>query len=164
MLPHSLTSLTHSLTHCLHYSLHSLTSLTHFTHFTHSLTSFHTYPTLPPSHPQLTSYPIVQIHCSHPPSPNDDSWALIDSAGADAGSLYLTPDEAELVPPADFHIVKFYRPDLGLWERVVVDDFFPVNPGSNVPKYSRSQDPELWVMIVEKAYAKVRAAASILLI
>lgn len=37
---------------------------------------------------------------------------------------------------------------------VVLDDYFPVDP-SNQPAFAGSKDQELWVMLIEKAWAKV---------
>lgn len=41
----------------------------------------------------------------------------------------------------------------GLWECVVIDDYFPLY--KKKPIYSRNNEDELWVMMIEKAYAKV---------
>ena len=46
----------------------------------------------------------------------------------------------------------------GEYESIVVDDWFPCSEGLNenyVPFFSRSANPDLWVMIAEKAWAKV---------
>jgi hypothetical protein len=67
---------------------------------------------------------------------------------------------AATVSGNSFHILKFYRPDTGEWERIVVDDYFPVVPseekdGMFDAKYARSwQRDEAWIMVVEKAFAK----------
>jgi hypothetical protein len=42
----------------------------------------------------------------------------------------------------------------GLWTSVRVDDYIPCYPGSG-PIFSKSHGNELWVMLVEKAYAKL---------
>ena len=42
----------------------------------------------------------------------------------------------------------------GMWQSVLVDDLVPCFPGGG-PAYSRAHGPELWVMLVEKAYAKL---------
>lgn len=42
----------------------------------------------------------------------------------------------------------------GIWETVVVDDFFPCYPDGG-PVYARGHDNELWVLLLEKAYAKL---------
>jgi calpain-15 len=41
-----------------------------------------------------------------------------------------------------------------VWETVVVDDFFPCYPDGG-PVYARGHDNELWVLLLEKAYAKL---------
>ena len=42
----------------------------------------------------------------------------------------------------------------GLWITVTVDDFFPCKPEGG-PVYSRANGSELWVLLLEKAFAKV---------
>ena len=42
----------------------------------------------------------------------------------------------------------------GEWNTVTVDDFFPCYPLGN-PLFSKAQGNELWVMLLEKAYAKI---------
>ena len=42
----------------------------------------------------------------------------------------------------------------GCWEIETVDDYFPCYPGGG-PVYGRSHDNELWVLLLEKAYAKL---------
>ena len=41
----------------------------------------------------------------------------------------------------------------GQWQTYVVDDYFPCYPGGG-PVYSRAHGDELWVLLLEKAYAK----------
>jgi hypothetical protein len=58
----------------------------------------------------------------------------------------------------------------GIWEEVIVDDFFPVFPYSKAPVFSSLTSPDItahteevhkkffnqiWLMLLEKAYAKV---------
>lgn len=43
----------------------------------------------------------------------------------------------------------------GIWKLVWVDDFFPCDPHSKKPAFTRSSDAELWVLILEKAWAKL---------
>lgn len=52
------------------------------------------------------------------------------------------------------YIVKLYRSDLGRWERVLIDDYFPVRDGDWTPLFACSTEAEMWVMALEKAYAK----------
>ena len=42
----------------------------------------------------------------------------------------------------------------GNWVHVVVDDYFPCSPEGG-PVYSRGEGDELWVLLLEKAFAKV---------
>jgi hypothetical protein len=42
----------------------------------------------------------------------------------------------------------------GMWSTVRVDDFFPCYPGAG-PMFSRSHGNELWVLLAEKAFAKI---------
>ena len=40
----------------------------------------------------------------------------------------------------------------GMWEQVILDDYFPSNRGEFA--FSHSEQKELWVALIEKAYAK----------
>lgn len=42
----------------------------------------------------------------------------------------------------------------GIWEAVVLDDYFPCR-NNKVPAFSKSNGKELWVLLLEKAYAKL---------
>jgi len=42
----------------------------------------------------------------------------------------------------------------GEWIEVTVDDYFPCFPNDG-PMFSRSNGNELWVLLLEKAYAKI---------
>lgn len=44
----------------------------------------------------------------------------------------------------------------GFWQEVVVDDYFPCD--FNAPAFSRASGPELWVMLLEKAWAKLHGS------
>jgi len=57
----------------------------------------------------------------------------------------------------DFNEQGVYELNLsknGEWCRVVVDDYFPCYPNGG-PMFSRSNGNELWVLLLEKAYAKL---------
>lgn len=43
----------------------------------------------------------------------------------------------------------------GLWVDVTLDDYFPCNPATRLPRFSRANGAELWVLLLEKALAKV---------
>lgn len=42
----------------------------------------------------------------------------------------------------------------GSWRRYIIDDYLPVNRGSNSLAFSRTEENEMWVTLIEKAYAK----------
>lgn len=48
--------------------------------------------------------------------------------------------------------IKFVKN--GEWVEVTIDDLFPCYPFGG-PLFSRSQGNEMWVLLIEKAYAKV---------
>jgi len=56
---------------------------------------------------------------------------------------------------AEYYLVRFFRPDLAQWEYVAVTDAFPcvISNGKKVPAFAHSDEPETWVMVLEKAYA-----------
>lgn len=43
----------------------------------------------------------------------------------------------------------------GIWEEVVLDDLVPCNRSSNKPAFNNTKNDELWVILMEKAWAKV---------
>mmetsp|Transcript_5084 Transcript_5084/g.14399 ORF Transcript_5084/g.14399 Transcript_5084/m.14399 type:complete len:841 (-) Transcript_5084:62-2584(-) len=45
----------------------------------------------------------------------------------------------------------------GQWQTVAVDDYFPCFPGGG-PAYSKGHGNELWVLLLEKAYAKLHGS------
>ena len=59
---------------------------------------------------------------------------------------------------SDYHMIRFYHSDKDDWEHVLVDDMVPKSITQNDPKghsvYGHSREPETWVMMIEKAYAK----------
>jgi len=50
------------------------------------------------------------------------------------------------------HVINFWHN--GIKEQVVLDDYFPCKPFSG-PIYTKTSDDELWVAVLEKAYAKI---------
>ena len=46
----------------------------------------------------------------------------------------------------------------GQWMDVLLDDYFPCKGPMQGPVFSRAHGPELWVMLVEKAYAKLQGS------
>jgi hypothetical protein len=66
--------------------------------------------------------------------------------------LDLFPTESRQVSACGAYTVRFCKN--GNWTIVRVDDFFPCYPGGG-PIFSRNNENELWVLILEKAYAKL---------
>ena len=54
----------------------------------------------------------------------------------------------------DFGIYKVKLCRMGSWKTVIVDDFFPCYPLGD-PIFSKNNFKELWVLLVEKAFAKL---------
>ena len=49
----------------------------------------------------------------------------------------------------------------GMWRTVTVDDYFPCEPKGG-PIFSRGNGNELWVLLIEKAYAKIHGSYTLL--
>ena len=43
----------------------------------------------------------------------------------------------------------------GEWNVVILDDYFPCNVGNKKPIFTKPNSNELWVMLLEKAWAKI---------
>ena len=46
----------------------------------------------------------------------------------------------------------------GLRTSVVVDDYVPVNPETELPAFFHSETQELWALLLEKAWAKLHGS------
>ena len=44
---------------------------------------------------------------------------------------------------------------MGEWKNVIIDDLFPCIWEDSGPCYSRTNEGELWLLLLEKAYSKV---------
>lgn len=40
------------------------------------------------------------------------------------------------------------------WERIIIDDYIPCKKGTKTPKFATPNGRELWVLLLEKAFAK----------
>eukprot|EP01038_Epipyxis_sp_PR26KG_P014549 gene14549-19531_t len=81
-----------------------------------------------------------------------DCWFLCALAALAEFDLLVR----ELFPDTSASATGAYNVRLcknGLWRTIRVDDFFPCYPGGG-PVYSRSHGNELWVLLLEKAFAK----------
>ena len=43
----------------------------------------------------------------------------------------------------------------GLWREVLLDEYFPISIANGKPAFNSTKSNALWVMLLEKAYAKV---------
>ena len=68
-------------------------------------------------------------------------------------NLFL--EESQTVSPHGVYKLRLCKN--GQWQTVTVDDYFPCWPGGG-PAYSRSHGNELWVLLLEKAYAKLHGS------
>ena len=55
-------------------------------------------------------------------------------------------------PSGCYPINIFYK---GEQKTIIVDDYFPFDPSTKTPAFSRSEDNDLWVLLLEKCWAKV---------
>ena len=68
--------------------------------------------------------------------------------------------QGDRIEPTDasYHMIRFYHSDKDDWEHVIVDDLVPKAMTKSDPQghsvYGHSREPETWVMMIEKAYAK----------
>ena len=63
----------------------------------------------------------------------------------------------EINPKGFYEIILFID---GEWQIVFVDDYFPVTKGTNLLSFAGSVGNELWVLLLEKAWAKVNGGYS----
>jgi len=52
-----------------------------------------------------------------------------------------------------YQLRLFHKPD-NKWNTITLDDYFPVNISSNQPIFAQPQGNEIWVLLMEKAFAK----------
>eukprot|EP00753_Platysulcus_tardus_P013431 PLAT3679.10.p1 GENE.PLAT3679.10~~PLAT3679.10.p1 ORF type:complete len:805 (+),score=398.15 PLAT3679.10:58-2472(+) len=68
-------------------------------------------------------------------------------------ALFTIPGEGEM-ETSEGGVYKLRLCKGGAWQTVTIDDYFPTFPEGG-PVYSRAHGAELWVLLVEKAYAKL---------
>lgn len=54
----------------------------------------------------------------------------------------------------DFGVYKLKLCKMGQWKTIIIDDFFPCFPLGE-PIFSRNNEKEIWVLLIEKAFAKL---------
>eukprot|EP01052_Picozoa_sp_SAG31_P067825 SAG31_NODE_26621_length_439_cov_0.914706_1_plen_108_part_00 len=57
--------------------------------------------------------------------------------------------------PRGRYVLQLYSPKPKVWETIVVDDWVPCERGSGKPIFAQPKGKELWVTLLEKAFAKV---------
>ena len=67
-------------------------------------------------------------------------------------SLFVTTD----VNAAGIYVVKFLI--YGKSYNIVVDDYFPYDPKTRRPAFTQTKGNEIWVLILEKAWAKINGS------
>jgi calpain-15 len=86
-----------------------------------------------------------------------DCWLMCTLCALATKPLYIT----KLFQNAEYNEHNFYRLRLckdGEWQTVTVDDLIPCSKASKEPVFSRNNGNELWVIILEKAYAKLHGS------
>ena len=84
-----------------------------------------------------------------------DCWFLCAlSSLAEFPQLVMNLFEEQSKDSSEAGVYKLRLCKNGQWVTVTVDDFFPCFPGAG-PSYSRGHGNELWVLLLEKAYAKL---------
>jgi hypothetical protein len=53
------------------------------------------------------------------------------------------------------YTVRLYDDKLGAWRDLVIDDRIPCDGGTGKPLFAQPHDGELWVLVLEKAFAKL---------
>lgn len=82
-----------------------------------------------------------------------DSW-LLSGISIIAENEKLVKRVILTKNPNDYGVYKLKLCRMGIWKTLVVDDFFPCFPMSD-PIFNRNNSKEIWVMLVEKAFAKL---------
>ena len=79
---------------------------------------------------------------------------------AACGAIALNPARLErlFISGKDYNPRGLYAVAVcinGIWEEVLLDDYFPCNKKTLTPAYTKSRSRYLWPMLLEKAWAKV---------
>lgn len=106
--------------------------------------------------PDLSSPPLLPLPLSPPPLfyPHP-SWFLCSVAClAEFPELIrklFQDDSQELNDYGMYNVMLCID---GQWRNYTLDDYLPCNPAKSSPQFARANNNELWVMLLEKAYAK----------
>jgi calpain-15 len=82
-----------------------------------------------------------------------DCWFLAALAGIAEfeGAIYNLFQDKKFNPEG-FYTINIWNPATKIWESVTIDDYVPVRHGE--PLMAKPQGHEMWVLLLEKAFAK----------
>lgn len=66
-------------------------------------------------------------------------------------SLFIT----NFVEPCGIYRIRLYDVRFERWTTVTIDDRIPMNDANTAPRFTQPNGPELWVLLLEKAFAKL---------
>jgi calpain-15 len=82
-----------------------------------------------------------------------DCWFLAALAGlAEFEGAILNLFQEKKVNPDGMYTVNIFNPQTNLWDAVTIDDWIPLRNGE--PLFAKPQGNEMWVLLLEKAFAK----------
>ena len=97
---------------------------------------------------------LVAARALYSPQANKDCWFLgALSVVAERDKLFYALFNSEEVSPCGVYSCSFYQN--GKWEDVLVDDFIPITYGDRPLNARGSSLDEIWVPLIEKAFAKL---------
>lgn len=80
---------------------------------------------------------------------------LLSSLSSLAERPYIVKKIFHTVEKNDYGIYSVWFNSNGTWTNIIIDDYFPCLNEKAGPAFSRANGNELWVLIIEKAYAKM---------
>ena len=86
-----------------------------------------------------------------------DCWLMCSLCALASKPLYIT----KLFQNPEYNEQNLYRLRIckdGEWQNVTIDDYIPCSAISKQPVFSKNNGNELWVIILEKAYAKLHGS------
>jgi len=84
-----------------------------------------------------------------------DCWLLAAMAGVAEfeGAIFnLFQDKQK--QDSGKYTINIFNPELSQWDCVTIDDRVPCHSNNNEPLMTKPQDSEMWVLLLEKAFAK----------
>jgi calpain-15 len=82
-----------------------------------------------------------------------DCWFLAALAGlAEFEGAIFNLFQDKKVNPEGMYTINIFNATSKMWESVTIDDFIPIKNGE--PLMAKPQGHEMWVLLLEKAFAK----------